>query len=1019
MRTAIYVRSAYSLLQSTLSIEHMVKRAKELNYEALAICDYKTMYGVDEFYRTCRKENIKPIIGLEVELTFYEEPFRFLLYAKDNIGYQSLIKISKDVQASKLPLDYIEVMNHSSHLHIVLGGESSKKEDYMMKDDFQTLECLIVEMKEFATDFSIGLLMNDALLYELKNIKLKAIANRVGLRCIPLLPTYYDAKSDQEAYRTLCAIQQGKSISDPSLIYHSNANFRSYKELINCYEKEDIDSLHQLGRACEVHLEECSSGLPKFRENSKEFLRDLAYRGLCKRLKMEHPPEEYTERLAYELDVIISKHFEDYFLIVYDFIRFAKMNDIYVGPGRGSAAGSLTSYCIGISNVDPIAYQLVFERFLNPLRMSMPDIDIDFPDNRREEVIAYVRQKYGDEYVANIATFGTLSAKQVLRDVGKALGLSVSEIDKLSKAVPNTLKTTLTSAYSDSSKFKLLVDSNKRYQEVLRLSKKIEGLPRHVSIHAAGIVISKEPIQNVIPVEIQADGSYVTQYQMESLEAYGLIKIDFLGLRNLTIIDNIVKDVPNFSLNQIDLNDSKALEMICKSQTQGVFQLESVGMRAVLKKVKPTSFEEVAAVIALFRPGPMQFIDQYIENRKHPEKIQYLHPVLQPILSSTYGIMIYQEQIIKVAQEMAGFSAGKAELLRKAISKKQEEKFDEIRYEFLRGCASLGYDESIAEEVFSWMENFANYGFNRSHSIAYGVIAMQMAYLKAHYPTYFYKSLLNSVIGNASKMSEYMNEARLQKIKIAPVSLQQSDKQFTLEKQMLYFPLSGIKNFRGTMIEAIIEERAIAPFEEYFETVARLYTRKISKPYMESLINAGALDFCGYNRSELLLSLDEAIRYAELIKVEHQEETLLNYSLVSKPKIIACKENKKAKLEAEKNTIGVYLQNHPMTLVRSRISTTMLPLLEQRQSDEKTIIGCGQIRSIRQHKTKKGDLMAFVNIEDETMALDLVFMPKTYEKYMHLLEVNSYILVEAKNDEEQSCIVWKMKKINFENKEEL
>lgn len=1018
MRAAIYVRSAYSLLQSTLSIKHMVSRAKELNYEALAICDYKTMYGVDEFYRTCIKENIKPIIGLEVELSFQDEPFRYLLYAKDNKGYQSLITISKEIQSSKSPLDFIEVMNHTTHLHVVLGGESSKKEEYMMKDDFVTLEKLITLMKEYVTDFSIGLLMNDAMLYKLKNVKLKEIASRLQLPCIPLLPTYYDLESDQEAYQTLCAIQQGKTITDPSLIYHSNANFRSYRELLTCYENEDIISLHQLANECNVKLEECKSMLPMFRENSKDFLKDLAYRGLCKRMKSEDPPQVYKERLSYELDVIISKHFEDYFLIVYDFIRYAKTNDIYVGPGRGSAAGSLTSYCIGISNVDPIQYQLVFERFLNPLRMSMPDIDIDFPDNRREEVISYVRQKYGEEYVANIATFGTLSAKQVLRDVGKVLGLSVSEMDKLSKAVPNTLKTTLATAYKDSSKFKLLVDSSKRYQEVFRLSKKIEGLPRHVSIHAAGIVISKEPIQSVVPVEIQADGSYVTQYQMESLEAYGLIKIDFLGLRNLTIIDNIVKDLPRFSLSQIDLNDQNALEMIGKSQTQGVFQLESVGMRAVLKKVKPISFEEVAAVIALFRPGPMQFIDQYIENRKHPEKITYLHPVLEPILSSTFGIMIYQEQIIKVAQVMAGFSAGKAELLRKAISKKQEEKFEEIRYEFLNGCTSLGYDESVSLEVFSWMEKFANYGFNRSHSIAYGVIAMQMAYLKAHYPTYFYKSLLNSVIGNASKMSEYMNEARLQKIKVSPVSLQRSQKQFSLQDQTLYFPLSGIKNLRATMIDSIIEERSKEPFDEYFETIARLHTRKISKPYIESLINAGALDFCGYNRNELLLSLDEATRYAELIKVEHQEETLLNYSLVTKPKIIACKENKRAKLEAEKNTIGVYLQDHPMSLVRSRISVTMLPLLEQRQSDEKTITGCGQIRSIRQHKTKKGDLMAFVNIEDETTALDLVFMPKTYEKYMHLLEVNAYILVEAKNDEEQSCIVWKMKKINFENKEE-
>lgn len=1019
MNATLYVRSAYSLLESTLTIADIIQCAIDGKYQAIALCDHNVLYGVHEFYYACEKVGIKPLIGMEVSVKYQEEVYSFLCYAKNNQGYLQLIQLSKRVNDLKVKeLEFETFLQYQSELVVILGGSPSQYESFFLKDLWDELEEKIDAFHNYFDDFYVGLQMNDAALYRHKNQILYAKMQVAKIPCVPILPTFFKDEQARIAYHALCAMQQGKTLNDLSITYNSSANFKTAVQMHDLYHGIDDQPLLEIVNKCSVRLEELHTSLPTFCEESDDFLRKLAYRGLCKRLQTEHPPKSYVERLEYELSVITSKHFEDYFLIVYDFIRYAKQNGIYVGPGRGSAAGSLTAYCIGITGVDPIEYQLVFERFLNPERLSMPDIDIDFPDHRRDEVIQYVRQRYGHAQVANIATFGTLGAKQVIRDVCKVKGISAYDADRIAKAIPNTLKTTLSSAYAESAKFRLLLSSNRNLQDAFELAKQLEGLPRHISTHAAGIVIAKDPIEKLIPVERINEKDLLTQFQMNALEQYGLIKIDFLGLRNLTTIDKVIEQIPSFDLTKIDLNDQKTLKMIASGHTQGVFQLESVGMRALLKKMKPTSFEEVAACIALFRPGPMQFINQYLENRKDPEHITYVHPVLESILSSTYGIMIYQEQIIKVAQVMASFSAGKAELLRKAISKKQEEKFIQLKIDFVEGCITNGYDESIANEIFSWMEHFANYGFNRSHSIAYGVIAMQMAYLKAHYPAYFFSSLLSSVIGNHAKMSEYMVEAKLQQIQIKPVSLNESGKEFIVHDHVLYYPLSGIKNFRSTMVDLIIAEREHARFEGYFETIARLHMLKIGKPYLESLINAGALDFTGESRASMLGTLDEAIRYAEIVRIEDQEQSYMDFSLVSKPKMMVVSDSKKNRIEAEKNVLGVYLSDHPMTLLRHKIDEKMQSLSEQRNSDATKIIGCGQIRSLRQHKTKKGDLMAFVSVEDESMILDLVFMPKTYEKYQSLLEVNNYILFEAKNDEEQSCIVWNMKKINIDAKKE-
>ncbi|MGL5977840.1 MAG: DNA polymerase III subunit alpha [Erysipelotrichaceae bacterium] len=1019
MQVCFHMRSAYSLLESTLRIKTLVGLAKSGGYDAVALCDLNVLYGVVEFYDACKANDIIPIIGMEFFVTLEDERFSFIAYAKNNQGYQNLIQLSLILQ-DQATLTWEQVRQYQSNLRFVNAGNASAMETALLEEDKARLEHYILRFQADLDDYCVGLAMNDNALYRLKNRVLVELANKHQLVCIPLPRCYYPSVDELEAYKVLCGISQGRTINDPALLFNSNCYFKPAASLPNFYDQDILTQANTLMQDCSVRLEDLHTSLPvyenKLQIESARYLRELAQAGLKKRLHPKPIPEAYQQRLLYELDIVTSKQFEDYFLIVYDFIRYAKLQGIYVGPGRGSAAGSLISYCLGITGVDPIAYRLVFERFLNPERLSMPDIDIDFPDNRRDEVIAYVRTRYGSEHVANIATFGTLGAKQVIRDVAKVYGVAPREIDTLAKNIPNMLKMTLSRAYQENNRFQSMIDQNSLYQKVYQTALQLEGLPRHISTHAAGVVLAKDKIADIIPVSPLQKGEYLTQFQMDQLERFGLIKIDFLGLRNLTIIDEVcdeIKKSRDFDIMKIDLDDPKTLAMVSQAQTQGVFQLESAGMRSLLKRMQPKSFEEVAAVIALFRPGPMQFIDQYLANREHPESIAYLHEVLRPHLEHTYGIMIYQEQIIAVASEMASFSAGKAELLRKAISKKIGSQFEALSNEFIRGAVANGYEEGLAKEVFGWMESFANYGFNRSHSIAYGMIAMQMAYLKAHVPQLFYAAILNSVIGNHSKISEYLYEAKAVGIQIQEPDLRYSSTRFVSHNDKLYYPLSGIKGMRSTVIEAILEERSKGEFTGFFVTIARLHLCKVTKSFLTSLIEAGALDFCDENRASMLASLEEALRYAEIVKIEDDAQVYMDFSLVSMPHMIAVKENPRIRMELQQQALGVYLQDHPMVALRKHINPNLQPLLLQRNGADK-IIGVAQIRKVRQHRTKKGDMMAFVSVEDETMRLDLVFMPKTYEKYKAHLQVDALLYFEAKNEPEQSCIVWSMKRIQLD-----
>ena len=728
----------------------------------------------------------------------------------------------------------------------------------------------------------------------------------------------------------------------------------------------------------------------------------------------------YQQRLDYELDVIIRMQYADYFLIVWDFIRFAKTQHIYIGPGRGSAAGSLVAYCLGITHVDPIRYHLLFERFLNPERISMPDIDTDFPDNRRDEVIHYVEQLYGKHRVSHIITFNTLAAKQVLRDVGKAMEINPRQIDRLCKLVPNVIKVTLDYAYQNDARFKELINSGETMRRLYATARKLEGLPRHASLHAAGIVFSDEAIEQVCPLIDVDEGICATQFTMEYLEELGLIKMDFLGLRNLTIIDEIVQHInatadKKLDIMRIPLDDAKTYALIRAVDTVGVFQLESEGMKNLIRKMQPNCFEDIVATIALFRPGPMENIPEYLDRREHPEKVDYIHPSLQPILQNTYGIMIYQEQIMQVAQTMAGFTLGKADNLRKAISKKKGEELRRMQAEFISGALRKGYDEALAQKVYALIMKFANYGFNRSHSVAYGMIAYQLAYLKANAPLYFFNSLLNSVIGSETKTSEYVFEARKRNIQILLPDVNRSHNQYGIEDNALRFPFVGIKGIGSAVSSLIVEERdKKGEFRDFFDFTARMNGNKIGKKTIEILIYAGALDCFKVGRASLMASLEDALRYADLVKIEDVDQVLFDFDLVSKPAMTMMRDNATIRSEKEKEAIGFYLSRHPIADVRSRMGKDLPILISLPKYKGRYVKFVCLVDRCRQYRTKNGDMMMFVIGSDETGKFDLVCMPNIYRQHADDLVKGNYLYVEGIVDKETSCLVKKLTRIEKE-----
>lgn len=936
----------YSLLKSTIRIKDLITYLKNHNITACGICD-ENLYGVMDFYTNMKKNNIKPIIGLEVNI----ENYIIYLYAINKIGYQNLLKIHTLKEMQQLTFESLE--KYLDNIKIVLPLNSYS---------------LMSRYKEAYLGYTNSTEKMTALM-ESDNVVYYKDARTLNSNDIPYL-SYLEA------------------ISKGALLNDISTDFSSYY-LTDNVQDSDATSTIEFARDIDISLESDEKYIPKYDKNidSDEYLTNLANKGLKRRCN-NSIPDIYQKRLDFELSVIKKMGFVDYFLIVYDYVLYAKKNNILVGPGRGSAAGSLVSYCLGITNVDPIKYDLLFERFLNPERVTMPDIDIDFEYTKRGQVIDYVRDRYGKMHVAPIMTFGTLGAKQVLRDVGRVLDIPLDLVDSFVKRIDAklTLKENL-----ENESVKSFLNNYKELKNLYQICFKLEGLKRHISTHAAGVVISSVPLDDVIPI-LNSGDFITTGITMEYLENLGLLKMDFLALRNLTIIANVLDLITKntnkiLDLNKINLNDPSVFEIFATADTEGIFQYESSGMKNLMLKLKPTSFSDLVASVALFRPGSMSQIDTFIKRKHGQESIKYLHPDLEPILKETYGIIIYQEQVMQILVKIGGYSYADADIIRRAMSKKKEDVILNDREHFIKEAVKRGYQENIAKDIYNLIIPFAGYGFNKAHSVSYALIGYQMAYLKVKFPMYFIANLLNMSMGSIIKTKEYIDEARKKDIHILKPDINSSTDVYIIKDQALLLPLSSIKNLGTNASNSILEERNInGEFKDYLDFVGRVYGKSVNKKTLISLIDSGALDSFKYTKRTMIDNLDIVINYASLISD-------LDPSFCLPPTIEEKPEYSEEELRTKEfNSYGFYVTNHPVSKYQDKSITKLKGIDKEFDKHIKCVVLIENIKTI---KTKKGDNMAFISASDETDTKDFVIFPSLY--YMlNGLKIGDIIATQGK-----------------------
>ena len=983
MYIPLFNKSNYSLLSSLLKIDDIISYAKESNISEIAISDIN-MYGTMEFINKCKKEEIKPIIGLHVLL----EDFSVVLYAKDYIGYKSLIKLSSIQNERQVTKEELEAYNKN----VIAVLPFSSKENYK-------------ELTSIYEDLYIG--------YTTKKEQTEVLLQTQNI--VFFRESLYLTKNDEETLPYLYRIRDGKTISDDTIYETANHELK-IKNILDLSDNNGLLNTQKIADSCNLEFPPAKLLLPIYDcEDPSKYLFELCKVGLTKRLN-GNIPDNYKQRLSYELNIINEMGFPNYFLVVYDFIKFAKKNKILVGPGRGSAAGSLVAYSLGITDIDPLEYDLLFERFLNPERKTMPDIDTDFPDNRRGEVIDYVIEKYGKRRVCGIVTFGTMGAKQVLRDVARVLNIPSYKVDGLCKFIPGFTKDKLKDFYNKNQAFKARIDSDTALSDLFEIACKIEGYPRHTSSHAAGIVMSQVDLDEVIPLTT-GDGMYLTSYTMEYLEDLGLLKMDFLGLKNLTIIDNILNDIKEqtgevVDFNKIPLDDKETLKIFETANTSGIFQFESTGMRNFLRRLKPNKFEDIFAAIALFRPGAAVNIDTYIKRRHGEEKIEYIDPALEPISKNTYGLLIYQEQIMQLASIYADYSLGEADILRRAMSKKKLDLLKAEEEKFIEKSIKKGHTKEEAKRVYELVLNFAGFGFNRSHSVAYAIIAYKMAYLKTNYKTIFFANLLTNVIGSESKTHEYIMEAKSNKIDIEKPTINKSASRYIVEDNKIIYPISNIKSIGSVVSQTIKKAKENGPFTDIYDCFSRLYIEGIGKKNFETLIMADVFKEFAYNRATLIYNLDSLFNYAELTKD-------IDPSLVMKPDVEQQPEYEKSYLlEKEKEVFGFYLSSHPTTMYK-KDNPYCIPLNSVDKNFGKKIDTLILVDKIKTINTKKGDKMAFITGSDETSTAEYTLFPKVYNMYQtiekgDLLKIRGN--VERRLDQIQ-IIVEKIKRLNKEEEE--
>jgi len=1047
--THLHVHSHYSLLDGLPKIDQLLDYVKELGMDSVAITDHGVLYGAIEFYKKAKEKGIKPIIGCEVYVAYErleqkrpnidDKRYHLILLAKNKIGYENLVKIVTKAHLDgfyyKPRVDEYLLRKYSEGIIAMTACLAGKIPRLIVAKQFEAAEELALKYQEIFGKGNFYLELQDHPKIpeqKLVNETLISISKKYGIPLVATNDSHYLRTEDAEAQDILMLINTGAKADDEDrlTVKSYNLSLRSPEDMIETFKHvpEAIENTQKIADACNLELELGTIKLPQYEvPNGKtpdEYLKELCREGMEKRYG-KNSSKEIKERLAYELSVIKETGFASYFLIVQDFVNWAKNQRIVVGPGRGSAAGSLVSYLTNITSVDPIKNNLLFERFLNPERVSMPDIDLDFTDRRRDEVIKYVAEKYGKDKVAQIITFGTMASRAVIRDVGRALGYQYTYCDQLAKMVPFGF--TLNDTLEKIDEFKTIYQSDEEARRLIDLAKKLEGVVRHVSTHACGVVVSDKPLTDSIPLQrsTQGDENIITQYEMHSVESMGLLKMDFLGLKNLTIIEDtlsriyVLRDKLKIDIENIPLDDKKTLELFQKANTTSVFQLESDGIKRYLRDLKPTEFEDIVAMVALYRPGPMQFIPEYIDRKHRKKEVIYLHPKLKPILEKTQGICIYQEQLMQIARDLAGFSLAEADVLRKAIGKKIEKLLYEQEAKFINGAVKNNIDEKIAVKLWQWILPFAQYGFNRSHSAAYATIAFQTAYLKAHFPVEFMAAVLTSEKTDIERIAFLIDECKNMKIEVLPPNINESLKNFTVipKEDKIRFGLLAIKNVGENVIDVITEERKNGKFESIGDFLKRVNSKDLNKKSMESLIKSGAFDEFN-DRNQLLHNLPGLLEWSKEYQKNKMNGQAGLFDTAGFSDNIILEQVQAAtnreKLVWEKELLGLYVTSHPLEDYREIFKNTFeLRKLKSAFMNQKVRVG-GIISTVKKIITKTGKPMLFVKLEDLTSKAEIVVFPGVIENYPTAFEENKIVFITGKvdhRDNEPKVIAYEVEEI--------
>ena len=1065
--THLHVHTEYSLLDGSNKIKEYVARVKELGMDSAAITDHGVMYGVIDFYRAAREAGINPILGCEVYVApgsrFDREVgsgddryYHLVLLAENNQGYSNLMKIVSKAFVEgfyykpRVDLELLEKYHEGIiALSACLAGEVAR---YLARGMYEDAKIVALRYQDIFGKGNFFLELQDHGIPEQQTVnqQLLRMHRETGIDLVATNDVHYTMAEDAEPHDVLLCLQTQKKLSDENRMRYEGGQYyvKSPEEMARLfpYALEALENTHKIAERCHVEIEFGVTKLPKYDVpdglTSWEYLNKLCYEGLEQRY---HPvTEELKKRLDYELSTIKNMGYVDYFLIVWDFIKYARDNDIMVGPGRGSAAGSLVAYTLGITQLDPIRYDLLFERFLNPERVSMPDIDVDFCFERRQEVIDYVRRKYGDDCVVQIVTFGTLAARGVIRDVGRVLDMPYAQVDTIAKMIPQELNITIDKALGMNPELRKAYEEQDDIHRLIDLAKRLEGLPRHTSMHAAGVVISQKDVSEYVPLSRAQDGSIVTQFTMTTLEELGLLKMDFLGLRTLTVIQNAVKMVEKstgmlLDMQEIDYNDKKVLDSLGTGRTDGVFQLESAGMKSFMKELKPQSLEDVIAGISLYRPGPMDFIPQYIRGKNRPDTIRYDCPQMEPILKPTYGCIVYQEQVMQIVRELAGYTLGRSDLVRRAMSKKKASVMAKERQNFVYGnaeegvpgCIANGISEEIANKIYDEMTDFAKYAFNKSHAAAYAVVSYQTAYLKYYYPVEFMAALMTSVVEMPNKVAEYISVCRQMGIRILPPDINHGVYGFSVDNGSIRYALSAIKSIGRPVIEGIVREREEHGEYTSLKTFIERNIDQINKRVVENLIKAGALDCLEGNRNQkmtvytqIIDSINQDKKHTmagqlSLFDIAPEEDK--NEFEIRMPQ--AAEYPKETILTFEKEVLGIYLSGHPLERYRNMMEKMISAKTSDFQPDDETgipevydnqkVIVGGMITDKTIKYTKNNKVMAFLTVEDLVGTVEVVVFPRDYEKCQMFLNEDARLFIQgrvsAEDDKASKLILEKVR----------